>query len=72
MMMIRNQNVKKSILFGIGVMILPNKEGLKKITTGSFSQGCGIGGIGALFINGPALLDGNRYVALSIRADSGG
>lgn len=46
--------------FGIGIMALPNKDGVKTLRSGSFSQGCGLGGIGALLIQGPAHLKAER------------
>jgi len=55
-----NTNIASGI-FGIGVLVLPNPEGIKKFTANSFSEGCGIGGIGALFITGRADLKGDRY-----------
>ena len=49
-------------VFGIGIMVLPNAAGVKKFTTECFAQGCGIAGIGALFLNGEAHLTGEHYV----------
>ncbi|OVE76600.1 hypothetical protein BVX98_05540, partial [bacterium F11] len=49
-------------IFGIGILDLPNQSGLKTIHTGSYSQGVGFGGIGALFVNGQTALKANQYV----------
>ncbi len=49
-------------IFGIGVMVLPNGEGTKIMKTGPFSQGFGMGGIGALVVNGTAHLSAQRSV----------
>lgn len=48
-------------VYGIGVMVLPNPVGNKVIESESFSQGCGVAGVGALFINGRTHLKAGRY-----------
>ncbi len=57
-----NSNTRvASGIFGLGFLILPNPEGVKKISASSFSQGCGVGGIGVLFTRGKVDVKGNRY-----------
>ncbi|OVE77510.1 hypothetical protein BVX98_02485, partial [bacterium F11] len=48
-------------VFGIGILVLPNPNGLKTIETSSFSQGCGLGGIGALLVKGQIEGKGVRF-----------
>ncbi len=38
--------------FGIGIFAAPTPRGVKNISTGSFSQGAGLGGVGALWLGG--------------------
>lgn len=49
-------------VFGIGIFSLPNAQGTKSFSTGPYSQGAGVAGIGALFIKGTAYLSADRYV----------
>lgn len=49
-------------VFGLAAMLMPNPEGMKRIVSPSYSQGCGIGGVGVLASNGPVQLDGRRFV----------
>ncbi len=49
-------------IFGIGLFYAPTAGGKKEITSGSFSQGCGLGGVGGLFIDGQAHLEADQYV----------
>ncbi|MBI3012645.1 MAG: HEAT repeat domain-containing protein, partial [Elusimicrobia bacterium] len=48
-------------IFGIGLLYLPNPSGTKTIETGSYSQGMGLCGIGALFLNGKGILRSDRF-----------
>lgn len=66
--------------FGIGLFYAPTSSGTKEFVSGSFAQGCGIGGVGGLFINGPARLSGDQYIQgagafgvgiLSVKAGAG-
>lgn len=41
--------------FGIGFLYLPNPQGQKVITSGSYSQGAGLFGVGGLFMRGEAV-----------------
>ncbi len=65
-------------IFGIGLFYAP-RGGRHTVTSGSFSQGCGIGGVGGLFLTGESHLNGDRYVqgaaafgAGLLRGDGGG
>jgi len=49
-------------IFGIGEAFFPNSEGVKTITSGSWSEGCGLAGIGVLSAHGEVHLTGDRYV----------
>ena len=49
-------------VFGIGLFYLPNPSGTKIIETGSYSQGFGLCGTGALFVRGKGVFRGGRYV----------
>lgn len=49
-------------VFGIGVLVLAEPRGIKELHTGPFSQGVGIAGIGALFLNGTVHATADRYV----------
>ena len=48
-------------VFGVGLMYLPNPEGLKTIAAGDLSLGAGLFGVGGLFIEGRAELAGGRF-----------
>ncbi len=47
--------------FGIGIMVCPNEDGEKEFSTGPFSQGAGLGGVGILAVNGTTIFSGDRY-----------
>src|SRR5262249_36249438 len=49
-------------IFGIGFMFLPNPDGIKTFEGGSYSEGCGLGGVGGLFVKGQAHITGDRFV----------
>ncbi len=48
-------------IFGIGLLFLPNPDGVKEIVSESYSQGGALCGVGGLFLNGPAKLRGEKY-----------
>ncbi len=49
-------------VFGIGIMVCPNEDGEKEFHTGSFSQGLGLAGVGALIVNGTAHFSAQKFV----------
>jgi len=48
-------------VFGIGLMYLPNSDGVKNLDASSYAQGLGLGGVGGLFIDGEVHLKADRY-----------
>ncbi|OGR82964.1 MAG: hypothetical protein A2636_06395 [Elusimicrobia bacterium RIFCSPHIGHO2_01_FULL_64_10] len=49
-------------VFGVGLFYLDGSSGTKTVRTGSFSQGYGLCGVGALFARGKGTFSGERYV----------
>jgi hypothetical protein len=48
-------------VFGIGLFAAPTPHGVKTISSGSFSQGAALGGVGVLWLGGRAVLSAERF-----------
>lgn len=48
-------------LFGVAVMAMPNDEGVKRLTTGAWSQGAALGGVAACVVSGRAQATAGRF-----------